>query len=152
MLTMKKYIHLLLIISSAALLQCSSKKNSEEQNPIQAKDTVAPQPVVGADVDAHGCKPSAGYKWSVLKNNCIRIFEDGISLKPLQDSMDQTTVVYVLFSDDASRAELFLPTQKESILLNRKAEGQPWIKDEWMLLSWKGYVLKRNDVALYGGG
>lgn len=148
---MKKYIHLLFIISSAALLQCSNKKNSEAQNPVQVKDTVALQPVVGADVDEHGCKPSAGYQWSVLKNNCIRIFKDGISLKPLQDSMDQTTVVYVLFSDDASRAELFLPTQKNSILLDRKAEGQPWTKDEWMLLSWKGYVLKRNDVALYGG-
>ena len=149
---MKKYIHLLFVISSVALMQCSSKKNSEGQNSLPEKDTVVQQPVVGADVDEHGCKASAGYQWSVLKNNCIRIFEEGISLKPLQDSMDQATVVYVLFSEDASHAELYLPTQKKSIVLDRKAEGQPWIKDEWMLLSWKGYVLRKNDVALYGGG
>ncbi|MQR01063.1 hypothetical protein [Glaciimonas soli] len=46
------------------------------------------QPViVGADVDAHGCKPSTGYSWSVLQNECVQYF----SYRPRLNDLRRTT-------------------------------------------------------------
>lgn len=114
-------------------------------------DTSAKYKTVGDDVDDHGCKPSSGYQWSAIKNKCIRIFEDGIKLNPLEGLSDKTAAAYIVFSDDNNKAELFLPAAKSSTILERKAEGQPWINGEWMLIAWKGYVLKKNGMAVYGG-
>jgi hypothetical protein len=32
-------------------------------------------PVVGGDIDSHGCKASAGYSWDVTLAQCIRVWE-----------------------------------------------------------------------------
>lgn len=34
-------------------------------------------PCVGCDVDAHGCKASAGYTWCAAENSCVRPWELG---------------------------------------------------------------------------
>jgi hypothetical protein len=39
-------------------------------------------------------------------------------------------------SNDYERVELFLPSVKSSVILDRKAEGQPWINGEWALRPW----------------
>jgi hypothetical protein len=51
------------------------------------------------------------------------------------------------------KAELFLPENKNSLLLDRKGnEGNyTWQNGEWELIAWKGYVLKKGKVAVYGG-
>ena len=143
---MKKNIcALAFILIFPVLFSCTgADKRSKE------KKQENPSPV-GGETDDHGCKTSAGYLWSVIKNKCIRLFEDGTKLNPLEATTDKTTAAYVVFSDDNNRAELFLPTGKPSIILERKAEGQPWISGEWMLMAWKGYVLKKSGVAVYGG-
>src|SRR5882757_2896536 len=61
------------------------------------KDTV---PVVGNDADEHGCKASAGYNWSVLKNDCVRIFESGIRLMPQDPGLNKTLAAFVIFKSD----------------------------------------------------
>ena len=33
-------------------------------------------PLVGGDVDEHGCKASAGYSWCAVKSKCLRTFEE----------------------------------------------------------------------------
>jgi len=38
----------------------------------QGECTAKPTPMVGNDVDAHGCKGSAGYQWSEELNQCVR--------------------------------------------------------------------------------
>lgn len=36
----------------------------------------APKPImVGGDMDAHGCKASAGYSWCASANQCVRPWE-----------------------------------------------------------------------------
>ncbi|MFY8021230.1 MAG: DUF3828 domain-containing protein [Bacteroidia bacterium] len=67
---------------------------------------------VGADKDEHGCIGSAGYVWSELKQNCIRSFELPIQLL----NPEQTMSAGLLFSDDLSKAELFLPDGKISLI------------------------------------
>ena len=124
-----------------------NKKVSEEKKTV--KEETKPTVVAGGDSDDHGCKASAGYTWSILKNDCIRIFEIGTKLNHFEDDKTQTTVAYVVF--DGDKAELFLDTQKESIVLERKSEGDSWIKDDYKLIPWKGYVLKKGEKIIYTG-
>ena len=125
-----------------------AKKVSEEKKAV--KETTKPAAVVaGGDSDDHGCKASAGYTWSILKKECVRIFEVGTKLNHAEDKKANTTVAYVIF--DGDKAELFLDTQKESIILERKSEGDSWVKDDLKLIPWKGYVLKRGEKIIYTG-
>ena len=132
-----------------------AKKVSEEKKPTQEttkavkEETDSSVSVVGGDSDEHGCKASAGYTWSLLKKECIRIFENSTKLSHAEDGKTYTTVAYVIF--DGDKAELFLYTQKESIILERKSEGDSWVKDDLQLIPWKGYVLKKGEKILYTG-
>lgn len=105
--------------------------------------------IVGGDSDVHGCKASAGYTWSALKKECVRLFEIGTKLSHAEDGKTYSTVAYVIF--EGNKAELFLDTQKEPILLERKSEGDSWTKDDYQLIPWKGYVLKKAGKVIYTG-
>lgn len=105
--------------------------------------------IVGGDSDVHGCKASAGYTWSVLKKECVRLFEIGTKLSHVEDGKTYSTVAYVIF--EGNKAELFLDSQKEPILLERKSEGDSWTKDDYQLIPWKGYVLKKAGKIIYTG-
>jgi len=90
--------------------------------------------IVGNDKDNHGCIGSAGYTWSAVKNECVRIF-DGTRLNHYSESgkSNITTVAYVVFDDTKNKAELFLDTQKESVILERKSDKAPWINGDFEL-------------------
>jgi len=134
---------LFLIIVSA--MSCAKKVSQENKTP---KEITNERKAVGADQDSHGCKASAGYTWSKLKKECIRIFE-GTKLSHFDDGKKYSTVSYVIF--DGNKAELFLDTQKESIILERKSEGDSWVNGDWQLSPWKGYVLKKAEKIIYTG-
>jgi hypothetical protein len=103
---------------------------------------------VGADRDEHGCIPSAGYTWSVLKKECVRTFEVGTRLNSIED--DSTSAI-VIFDEEGNKAELFTSLLKSPIILVRKEEGQSWINGDWELISWKGYALKKDGKVLFHG-
>lgn len=116
--------------------------------------------MVGADVDEHGCKGSAGYQWSVLKNECIRIFEAGIRLDPQDASLDTTLSAFIVFKseDDDAKAEVYMPGQKGSLVFEKQPqspEGDPgtWKGGEMTINYWKGmYTLEdKNKKVLYQG-
>ena len=140
-----KKIFLFLIMASA--LSCG-KKVSQENTSTTPKEPQK-EAVVGGDSDSHGCKASVGYTWSTLKKECIRIFENSTRLNHAEDGKTYSTVSYVIF--DGNKAELFLDTQKESIVLERKSEGDSWVNGDWQLIPWKGYVLKKGEKILYTG-
>jgi hypothetical protein len=88
----------------------------------------------------------------VLRKESIRVFEIGTRLNHYEQSGETaTTSAFVIFENNGNKAELFLDTQKESIVLERKSEGQPWVKDDWQLITWKGYVLKKAEEIKYTG-
>lgn len=103
--------------------------------------------------DKHGCPRAVGYRWSALKNACIRPAQAGIRLKALEEAGPGSEPAFVVFSEDSARGELFLPQAATAVVLQRKGtEGTGyWEGGEWKLYPWKGYVLKRGDKALYGG-
>ncbi|WP_228515084.1 hypothetical protein [Flavobacterium sp. MR2016-29] len=140
---MKKMFLFLIIVSA---FSCAKRVSQENVNTIP-KEPVK-EAVVGADADSHGCKASAGYTWSTLKKECIRVFE-GTKLSHLDDGKTYTTASYVIF--EGNKAELFLDTQKESIILERKSEGDSWVNGDWELIPWKGYVLKKDGKIIYTG-
>lgn len=123
----------------------SKSAASEEQ--LKPKDST----MVGVDKDENGCLASAGYTWSKLNKECVRAFT-GIQLNPMDNPTtdDATFSAYVLFDESGDKAEVFMPDEK-SIILTRKAEGQPWIFEDYQLIPWKGYVFKKSDKILFTG-
>ncbi|MCR3911489.1 hypothetical protein NUK47_22220 [Aeromonas hydrophila] len=108
------------------------------------------QHLVGSDRDSHGCIGSAGYQWSALTKQCVRLFEQGIRLNPTDAG--QTSSAFVLFNADQSQAELTLPSGEQHQLTRQGAEGNwSWQGSGYTLFPWKGYMLKAGEQTLFHG-
>ncbi len=147
---MKKITTLLIIVLIVSSCKLIDQNEDTEENPKVAaalKDST-----IVNDKDENGCLASAGYVWSKVNKECVKGFS-GIQLNPTgkQDNQDETLSAYVLFNEDASQAEIFLPKDTTSIVLSRAAEGKPWILNDWQLVPWKGYVLKKGAVTMFAG-
>lgn len=146
---MKKLIMLpaltFLIFSCDGILKDRSK---DDTGTITDKNVV-----LGTDKDKHGCVHSAGYSWSKLREECIRVFEEGYRLNRIDElkgeSMNKSA--FVVFEDDGDRAELFLPDVTDSVMLEREKEGTPYKGGEWSLELQKKYSLKKNGQLQYAG-
>jgi hypothetical protein len=105
------------------------------------------------NTDKHGSLLSFGYVWSSIKNSSIQLSETATRLNPIEVMDKDKNPAYIVFSNDQSKAELFLPKTSNSLLLDRtgKEGNYIWKNNEWELIAWKGYVLKKNKVAVYGG-
>lgn len=144
---MKKIFLLALIVVAAY----SCKDLSSGSDMTIPKDSLGT--VVGNDKDDKGCVASAGYTWSELKKSCIRPFEVGIRLNPATE-IKQGDAVYSAFAvleENGDRAELFIPDEKLPLMLVRESEGKPYVKDDWKLMTSKGYQLMKGDSLLYAG-
>ncbi|KFF12546.1 hypothetical protein IW15_13535 [Chryseobacterium soli] len=112
---------------------------------------------VGGDRDVHGCIGSAGYTYSQIKNDCVRVFEQKIKLKEVDSDKSSTSMTAVIFSKDMKRAEIFIPDgNAKSIILDRQGKGKIWksgshIKESYVLVPYKkaGYQIKKDDVVIY---
>jgi hypothetical protein len=113
-----KKVTLFLLSATFLVLQSCQPKETKTETP--AEETK----VVGADADAHGCKGSAGYTWSELKQNCIRIFEDGVKMTAADATLDQTTAAFAVFNADSSKVELFIPLVANGIILSKTEAGK----------------------------
>ena len=144
------------LLTKCCLLGLLSGCQSTDQATTGSIDTT--QVRVGGDLDEHGCKGSAGYTWSVVKNDCIRIFEAGVRLDAADSTLDQTFSAFVVFADDEKEneveAELFLPSESEhNVLKPLKDEGAgAWGNDTYTLRQWKGmYSLDKGEKLIYQG-
>lgn len=140
---MKNSILILVLIS--VVCSCATK--------VSPKEDLKGSLIEGNDMDVYGCRASAGNTWSVLRKECIRIFEKGIRLNLVKEQKNNANSLsaFIVFDEQRNKAELFLPNQKRSIVLVRNSEGQPWVYDGWHLISSKGYVLKKGTDILYTG-
>ena len=122
---MKKIITFLiivLIVSSCKLIDQNDDADEKTNVDRTSKDSI-----VVNDKDENGCLASAGYVWSKVNKECVKGFS-GIQLNPVDkpNNQDETLSAYVMFNEDASSAEVFLPNDTASIILTRVAEGKPW--------------------------
>ncbi len=107
-----------ILISFVLLSSCNSSKNHENSDLAKkdsAKIELTDRTIVGNDVDEHGCKPSAGYTWSVLKKECVRIFEVGSQFTAAGVNNDDTFAAYIILNQKYDSAEVFLPNKKPFI-------------------------------------
>lgn len=147
---MKKISLLVLLLASVTSCKLTDQKDDAEDT--QKERTFPKDSVVVNDKDENGCLASAGYVWSKVNKECVKGFS-GIQLNPMDkpDNEDETLSAYVLFNEDASKAEIFLPKDTTSIVLSRAEEGKPWIYNDFQLIPWKGYVLKKGDTTIFAG-
>ena len=146
---LKKIIVSLFLFSS--LISC--KWTDKDEDKTNEKETNAKDVVVGGDKDEDGCLASAGYTWSKLNKECIRVFT-GIQLLPVDKPQNQEEAVfatYLLFDESKDNAELFLPNQDKSVIVKRVGKGKSWTNGEWELIAYKGYQLKKAGKLLYAG-
>ncbi|MBD2752265.1 hypothetical protein [Spirosoma validum] len=151
---MKKTI----LVSSVITLLVSCTGNNQQSETTAAEDSTthvaSVSPKVGSDKDEHGCIGSAGYQWSVLKNKCIRTFEEAdAKLMPIEDTTTYRSNAVLIFNADQSKVELYMPDQKGSLILNRTGEegNYSWKNDSLDLFAWKGYALRKNGKAIFHG-
>jgi hypothetical protein len=132
------------ILFSATLVLFQSCRSNE-----QPKEETNTAVVAGADTDSHGCKASAGYTWSELKQNCIRIFEDGVKMTVADSTLDQTTAAFAVFNADSSKVELFIPSVSNGIILSKTDTGN-WA-DSVYVFSAKGqqFEIQKGKSLLY---
>lgn len=141
-----RYILMILIAFSAVSCDKIFKKEPDEAP--EEHTFVDEQNLVGGDKDEHGCIGSAGYTWSELRQECIRVFERAYRLNALARSGEnEDTSAFILFSNDKLNAELFLPDAEKSILLKQQSENR-YIHSSYEFDK-VTFSLKKNDVLIF---
>lgn len=144
---MKKLLPLLIL--PVLLVSCDFIfKERKNEDKISTDTPVS----LGTDKDKNGCVTSAGYKWSLLREECIRVFDEGYRLNAIEELKEDGTAfsAFVVFSEDKKEAELFLPDSEESIMLEKVKDGV-YEKGEWYLDVVKDYTLQKSGVVQYAG-
>lgn len=146
---MKKLLLLLALGCSMASCDYILKKREDKEAKVGTNKNV----VLGTDKDANGCVTSAGYRWSVLRDECIRPVEEGYRLNSIQQLKDEEDIAsaFVLFEEDGDRAELFLPDGKPSVMLKKESDNGPYKAPHWNLALNKNYSLKKDGQLVYAG-
>lgn len=139
----------IMVVLMTVFISCKFKDNVKDDAKLnkQPKDST----IVGADQDENGCLASAGYTWSKLNQECVRIFT-GIQLNPIGNSTteDATLCAYVIFNESADKAEIFLPDEK-SFVLDKNAATKSWICGDYQLFQKNGYILTKFGKTIYSG-
>lgn len=120
---MKTILTFTISLFSLALVSCNSQKTGNNTQPPAKAEAGA---IVGGDKDEHGCKASAGYSWSAIKQECIRPFELTDKLKDLTDS---TMAAYLLFSQNKKQVEIFAKEFKPALVISA-AENDSYLSTD----------------------
>lgn len=140
----------LFFLFSIVLISCKQMSETET-DPNDTAQKVKDTTVVGADQDENGCLASAGYTWSKVNKECVKIFT-GIQLNPTNNQANEDMVLsaYVLFNENGDQAEVFLPNE-ESVVLTKTSEDKTWSYKDYQLVGQNGYVLKKGTEVLFKG-
>lgn len=115
--------------------------------------------LAGGDRDAHGCMASAGYLYSALRKECIRIFEKGVALDPVPMPKGSEAVIsasIVFAGDDRSVAknesvEIMVPKEATSVVLTRAKKGSEYTKEgsPFTVTYGKKWEIKKGGKTIY---
>ena len=111
---MKIWILSLTALFFFAACNSSSTEESAQSANNSVVDSSAIKPMAGSDRDKHNCIASAGYSWSELKHNCVKIFEEGVRLNPAVNNNDQAVIsAFIIQPSNTDSIELFLPNEND---------------------------------------
>ena len=118
-----KVVSMCLICAGALLTGCGNGGKKEAET----SERKEKEPVVGSDKDEHGCIASAGYTWSEVQKDCIRLWEKGVRMNAVDDA---GKTLFLVFSPDSTQVELFFSEEGVSNeILDRRglpAGGYAW--------------------------
>ena len=113
-----KMMSVCLACAGALLAGCREKNAAAETEKTE---------IVGDDKDEHGCIASAGYTWSEVQKDCIRLWEKGVRLASVDDAEN---TLFIVFSPDSTQVELFFSeADAPNEILDRRslpAGGYAW--------------------------
>ena len=114
------------IVAFGMLLLIAACQNGSNGGASQASNN---KQLVGADRDHHGCIGSAGYTWSIVKNACIRVFEEGtpfVKYDAVNGATDSSMSALVVLSGDKQKVEVFFGTTGKPVVMNAlpQVEGE----------------------------
>lgn len=137
-----KKIFLVLILFSFVSCDYILKNNPSSNSEVVIIDSLRKNQIL-EDTDEHGCDLKGDYRWSNLKKECVRVFEECYRLTSIEkDSTGKFRNAYFTIDEDSLKAEIYLPNSKESFVLNRENEDVPF--------TYGGFELKtKNRFALF---
>ncbi len=104
--------------------------------------------IVGEHDGKKPCLGTAGYTWSEVRADCIRIWEVGVKLHNQVDK-DSCFAGYIVFSSDGEDAELFLAENGDNHPILKKSD-KGWTGEEYRLIQKDGaLVLYKKDQLIY---
>jgi hypothetical protein len=106
----------------AAVWLLSSCGGAANKSNVSTADSTSALNKVGADKDEQGCRGSAGYVWSAVKDSCIRPFESGTEFTSYGSNSDSTQAAYIVLSNDKRKAEVFFALTDKPIVMDAVAE------------------------------
>lgn len=145
---MKKYISILVVLCTL-----NSCKLTDEKKEDKGLNQESKEGTIVADKDENGCLASAGYIWSKVNKECVKVFT-GMQLNPTSnlENEDETLSAYILFNEEGDQAELFLPKETSSLVLTQEVKEKPWVFEDWQLIKEKdGYSIKKADKLMFSG-
>lgn len=72
--------------------------------------------LLGGDRTDHGCIGSAGYTWSEVQKDCIRLWEKGIRMESTDGS---NSTAFIVIAPDSMQVELFFSDGSDNEILQR---------------------------------
>ncbi|MDV3982167.1 hypothetical protein CMT48_13940 [Elizabethkingia anophelis] len=112
---------------------------------------------IGSDKNKQKCVASAGYTYSLIKQTCVRLFDERIQLKEKSSKKNYTSNAVVILSEDKKSAEVFLPSMQEGMILentinvnNNKSQIIIFTKAAYSLIKNRNkYTLKRSKKIIF---
>ena len=140
-----------IILILVVLCTLNSCKLTDEKEEVKVNQETK-EGVILADKDENGCLASAGYIWSKVNKECVKVFT-GMQLNPVSnlENEDEALSAYILFNEEGDQAELFLPNETSSHVLAKQSLGNSWILDDWQLIKTNGYMLKQAGKLMFSG-
>lgn len=139
-----------LLVGALSLSSCNKDKSTEVQTDLNIDaDSLTTAPVaIGEDSTS-----TVTGTFSAVTNGYVALEEDAITLDAMTEG--STEKAYLLFNEDQSIAEVFLPNESKGLIMNRKGtEGNyTWTDGVYELIVWKGYVLQtlKQGNKLFAG-
>lgn len=77
-------------------------------------------------VNPEDCNRSSGFFWSEVRGDCVALFTEATRLRPAHPDANQKGSVFVVFGADSSRAEVWIPFERNTRIYERKGNARSW--------------------------
>jgi hypothetical protein len=151
---MKKTLFLALVYVFCLSCQDKEKKDAEVGIQEDSINQLFDEPDTEVDKDQNGCLNTAGYTWSSVKNECVKVFSIGLRLDPISNpkNEDAQKALYMIFSDDAQKVEIYLPFEQKPMILDRIKDTNRWIFNEnQLVLEEDLYSFSAQGIVSFSG-